>query len=124
MTINITINPPEDFKILCDIFQISPEAIIQKFTEQLSLLDYYRNPQGRDRWATLFFLNYLDTQHTMTEAAFASHHYYLDLLLNMLSLNIDKEDENAAKIEAQGRKIISAWHSHALASRNGSAKTI
>jgi len=58
METQIQLSLPEDFSMLCTIYQIKPELILEQFINQVSFPRFYSNPNGSEKWATYFFLTF------------------------------------------------------------------
>ncbi|KEQ28381.1 hypothetical protein N180_01745 [Pedobacter antarcticus 4BY] len=88
---------PEDFSTLCTIYQINPATLIQGFINQVFFPCFYSNPTGTDRWATYFFLNFLDVEEDAYEVDRELEEPYLRIFnLRLLQLlDHDEEGTNA-----------------------------
>lgn len=117
METQLTINLPDDFRIVCDIFQIKPEVFIQKFLETASLPYYYSDPECENKWAALFLLKYLKTYHMISNEDFLMHQPFLDQLAEIISIKAVETVEERNAIEIRGRDIIREWHEHLSAIR-------
>ncbi len=112
----MNLNLPEDFTTLCTIYQIKPETMIQSFIDQVSFPGFYYNPTGRNRWATYFFLHFLDTEESKYEVDRELENKYLRIFNHTILQMFDqKEDESKAKDAA--RKVMRQWLKAALAER-------
>ncbi|MNV64906.1 hypothetical protein D3C71_1575710 [compost metagenome] len=118
MDINLKVSLPQDFTILCDLFQVSPETIIQNFINKVSFPFYYSRPDGNERWATLFFLNDITENYPNIEEEFPLHEPFMDALAEVVFNHSGTEPKNIEKAEIAGRKIMKKWHKHILAIRN------
>lgn len=114
-TINITL--PEDFNILCNIYQIRPETIIQKFIEQVSFPVFYSNTNGEERWATFFFLNYLNLYESDYKVNEVLENHYLKAFTKVTAENLDMHPHDTAKAEQAGREVMQLWLKAVLTER-------
>ena len=116
MKTSIQLDLPEDFSTLCTIYQIKPETFVQSFINQVSFPCFYSNPTSNDRWATYFFLNFLDAEEEHTEVNRELEEHYLNLFnKNLMQLLAQKE--NGADAEEAGRKVMEQWLKAILAER-------
>lgn len=117
MDLNLKITLPEDFKILCDLFQVEPEEIINKFISRVSFPFYYSRPDGNERWATLFFLNEISEGNPSVQAELPLHEPFMDALAEVVFKHLDTGNKNVEKAELAGRMVMKKWHKHILAER-------
>ncbi|MET4139674.1 hypothetical protein [Pedobacter sp. UYP1] len=113
--INVTL--PEDFYILCSIYQIKPEVFIQQFINQVSFPSYFSNPTGSDCWATLCFLNFIDVQSPKFQVNEDLEIHYLNLFKKAIRYNLVTSPEDKVKVVNSGRKVIRHWLKAVLADR-------
>ena len=113
-TVQLTL--PEDFNTLCTIYQINPATLIQAFINQISFPCFYSNPTGTDRWATYFFLNFLDVEEYTYEADRELEEHYMRIFNHRLLQLLD-QDEEGTNAENAGRKIMAQWLKAVLAER-------
>lgn len=116
MKINVTIDSPEDFSVLCDLFKVEPQAFLQKFVDRVSFPFYYSQPDGDERWATLFFLYYL-AQQERSEEDMEQHEPFMNELADVVFKQLDSSHKNAARAELAGRKVMKQWHKQVMAKR-------
>ncbi|WP_316821653.1 hypothetical protein [Pedobacter gandavensis] len=116
MKINITIHPTEDFNILCELFNVDPQTLIQKFVERTSFPFYYSQPDGDERWATLFFLSYIEKE-KRTKIEMAEHEPFMNELAEVVFKHLESGHQNSAKAEIAGRKVMKQWHKEIVAKR-------
>lgn len=116
MNINVHINPTEDFHILCDLFNVEPQVLLQKFVEKISFPFYYSQPDGNERWATLFFLSYIEEGKRNT-AEMAEHEPFMNELAEVVFKHLESGHQNSAKAELAGRKLMKKWHKQVMAKR-------
>ena len=117
MEANTKIHLPEDFNILCSIYQIKPESIIQSFVNEISFPSFYSRPNDTDRWATYFFLHFLDVEESKYEVNEDMEDHYLKRFTDVLKNNFENHRDDVLKAENDGREIMRQWHKAALAER-------
>lgn len=117
MDLNLKISLPEDFRMLCDLFQVDPETVIQKFINRVSFPFYYSRPDGNERWATLFFLNEIVEGNPQVHADLMLHEPFMDELAEVVFKYLDGGSKNVEKAEIAGRKVMKKWHKQVLATR-------
>ncbi len=107
MKLTLTIDLPEDFKHLIEIFDFKPENIIQKFINEVSFPVFYSNLKGPHLWATYFFLDFVDAADNEIEM--------FEPFLDKIVKSITKEQMNGEKTI---RTIMVEWHRLVLRSRS------
>jgi hypothetical protein len=117
METNMNINLPEDFTILCSIYQIKPETFIQSFVDQVSFPCFYSRPHGTDRWATFFFLYFLDVEESKYEVNGELEDEYLQKFTDALKQHFYPNTYDEAKAEEIGRAVMRQWMKAAMADR-------
>lgn len=117
MKIKITITPPEDFMVLCDLFKVEPQELLQQFVERVSFPFYYSQPDGDERWATLFFLQYLSVEKQHLKDEMEQHEPFMNELAEVVFRHLDGSQKNVLKAELAGRKVMDKWHKHLIAKR-------
>ena len=118
MEIDIQITLKEDFNMLCSIYEIKPEVIIQSFIDQVSFPCYYSQvDKEKDKWAILFFLQYLDSDDYEDEINEKLQDYYLDRFSKVVAKNLDKHPKDRHRAEEAGRHVIKQWEKAVLAER-------
>lgn len=113
--INITL--PEDFYMLCSIYQIKPAVFVQNFIDQVSFPSFYSNPTGSNRWATFCFLNFLDVEESKYEVNEDLESQYLNLFSDAIRYNHDLNPEDMVKSVKAGREIMKQWLKAVLTER-------
>jgi len=116
METNIQLSLPEDFSMLCTIYQIKPELLIQQFVDQVSFPGFYSNPNGSSKWATYFFLNFLDREESKYEVDRELENHYLSIFNSTLLKLVKMGGDNAIP-ESAGRKVMNDWLKAVLADR-------
>lgn len=109
METTLKIDLPEDFNMLCDIFSIKPEAFIKKVVDAVSLPHFYCHPHDKSRWATLLFLDHLDT-YEKTETEFRFHEPYMEKLYLSIREILQQSEDDYDKAEKNARKVMLDWH--------------
>lgn len=110
MKLSITINIPEDFKQLCEIFNLNPEHTIQEFINEISFPVFYSRPNSNYRWPNYFFLDYLGKMAQYDTEKWETHKPFMDKLISTISSD-SEETESAA------RTIMEEWHQFILNKR-------
>ncbi|WP_316750929.1 hypothetical protein [Pedobacter gandavensis] len=117
MKMNVTINPTEDFSVLCDLFKVAPQALLQEFVNQVSFPFYYSQPDGDERWATLFFLYYLGKYGQDNEADMPMHEPFMNQMAEVVFKELENGHQNSKKAETAGRKVMKNWHKQIMEKR-------
>ena len=117
METNMNITLPEDFNTLCSIYQINPENLIQSFVNEVSFPSFYSRPNDTDRWATYFFLHFLDVEETKYDVNEDMEDHYLKRFTDVLKHNFENHFDDVSKAENDGRDVMRQWHKAALAER-------
>ena len=118
METTIHLNLTEDFDTLCSIYQISPQNLLQAFTDQISYPVYFGNPNGEARWANDFFIYYLDEQPDRDSVETELEDYYFEKFNDAVKPKFKPgpaEVDRAIKIR---RKIMAQWLKAILAERS------
>ena len=110
MNLTITIDIPEDFKQLCDIFNFDPEDIFQAFANKISFPVFYSQPNSRHRWANFFFLDYLVDTCRNDTTKWEIHKAFMDKMVHSISKSDDKSEE-------ANRTVMKEWHQFILNKR-------
>ena len=114
-TIHLTLS--EDFETLCSIYQIQPEYFIQTFIDQVSLPEYYNEPSNDNRWGTLFFLYFIETELSHYDVNRKLESRFLDAFNQAMKYNFDAHSIASEATLTTGRNIIRQWLKAALAER-------
>lgn len=104
MKATITLELPEDFRLHCEIYRYDPKDVLQEFVNRVSLPCYSAGHHRDCRWATGFFLDYIDHLAPDDDGSDEVHNYYL----NKLSKTI-RPIQNDKKREKACRKIMRQW---------------
>lgn len=108
MKVNLTLELPEDFKQVCEIFGYRPEEVLQRFMEEVSFPEFFSDPDNDHRWATLFFLHNMGAGDGELADQWEQHKPYID---KMAATVIN----NPKKAEKDCRKIMKRWHKSMVA---------
>lgn len=111
MKFALTIDLPEDFKHLYEIFDFNPEQIIQRFVNEVSFPVFYSNRKGAHLWATFFFLDFMKA--AGAQSIEKSEHF--EPFMDRIAKSITKEQ---TKGESSIRKIMTEWHRDVLRNRS------
>jgi len=117
MDTTIKINVPEDLMNLCTIYNIQPQKVIECFVKNVSFPSYYTDVNGKNNWATLFFLQLLDDQEDETETDIGLEDHYLQHFNDTLARALEEHDDNGLKTREAGRRVIRDWQKAVLAER-------
>lgn len=117
METTIKLELPEDFETLCSIYQIRPESFIQTFIDQVSLPGYYSRPNDKDRWGTLFFLQFLEVSPDLYEVNRELEEQYLEQFNRAMEYNFEANLAHSGKSLITGRDIMQQWLKATLAER-------
>lgn len=108
METTIQLALPEDFTTLCNLYTINPQDFIQSFVNQVSLPRFYSYPLGSSRWATYFFLDYIENEDNCTLVDRELESKYLTMF-NEHIINAVKQTGEISASEAAGRNILKLW---------------
>ncbi|WP_158799428.1 hypothetical protein [Pedobacter sp. L105] len=114
-TIHLTLS--EDFETLCAIYQIQPEYFIQTFIDQVSLPEYYSDPSNSNRWGTLFFLHFVETELSHYNVDRKLEDRFLTAFNQAMKYNFDAQSSTCETSLATGRNIMRQWLKAVLAER-------
>ena len=117
METNMTFTLPEDFTTLCSIYQIKPDVFIQSFVDLVSFPHFYSRPHAPDRWATFFFLNFLDVEDAKCEVNDDLEDEYLTKFTDAIRQHFYPNQYDEAKAEEVGRVVMLQWMKAAMADR-------
>lgn len=114
-TIQLTLS--EDFNTLCSIYQIKPEFFIQTFIDQVSLPEYYSRPNDKNRWGTLFFLQFLEVEYSHYRVNRELENKFLTSFNRAVKYNFDANPAHNETSLNTGREIMRQWLKAVLAER-------
>ena len=117
MKIDVQLTPTEDFMMLCSIYEIKPEMVLQTFVDQVSFPRYYSHDREHDKWAILFFLQYLDDEDDEKEINEELQDYYLNRFSKVVAHHLDRYPNDLLKAEVAGREIMRQWQKALLTER-------
>ncbi|MCX2482568.1 hypothetical protein [Pedobacter sp. MR2016-24] len=117
METTIKLNVPEDLMNLCTIYNIRPQKVMDCFAKSVSSPTYYTDVNGKNRWATLFFLQLLDAKEDETETDIALEEHYLDCFNDTLAKYLKEYDDDGEKAREAGRNVIRQWQKAVIADR-------
>ena len=117
MEVQLNLNLPEDFSNLCTIYQIKPENILQALMDQVSFPCFYSQANGKERWATLFFLNYLDQEKAVCNVDEELEDQYLKTFTDTVKQVSAQHPTEELKTEQAGRKVMEKWMKATVAQR-------
>lgn len=116
MEATIKLNLPDDFTMLCTIYNINPETLIQSFIDQVSFPVFYAKPTAKDRSATLFFINFLDQPAVNYVPNHDLDDKYLECFMDTLQEHLNRSAD-PEKTEQAGRGVMKKWEKAVLADR-------
>lgn len=117
MEYQIKIDVPEDLMSLCMIYNIQPQKVIECFVQHVSFPSYYSEVNGKNKWATLFFLQMIDAKEDETETDIGLEDHYLQYFNDTLTAEKEKYDDGGVKAREAGRNVIRNWQKAVLAGR-------
>jgi len=69
------------------------------------------------KWATLFFLQYVELKDQDSDTEFDLEDHYLQCFTDTLAKNMAKNNDGGAKAREAGREVIREWQKAVLAER-------
>lgn len=105
MKMTIQIEIPDDFRMVCEIFDFSPEEVIREFTKWVSLPRYFSDVEYEHRWANLFFLDYIDLMEHRQAQPNDIHEKYMNILNKRT-----EAAKSSQKRENACREVLNEWH--------------
>ena len=117
METTIKIDVPEDLMSLCTIYNIQPQKVMECFAKNVSFPTYYTDVNGKNKWATLFFLQLIDAKEDETETDIDLEEHYLQLFNDTLARHMDEHDDDGVKAREAGRNVIRQWQKAVIAER-------
>lgn len=116
MEINLRLELSEDFTMVCDIFGVRAEDLLQKIISDISLPYYYSHLNEKGRWATLLFLDYLDTL-DIADSEMILHEPYMEKLSKTIAAILNRNADDKQLAEESARKVVGEWHKVVIANR-------
>lgn len=104
---SITFSP--DFKQACDVFELDPWDVVQKFVDSVSLPYYFANPMNPDRWANTFMVECILPQ-MEDESSLERCRVFLDQITEAVLSDMDNKG-------AVSREVMDEWHKAVLEKR-------
>ncbi|AIM35809.1 hypothetical protein ACFX5U_01790 [Sphingobacterium sp. SG20118] len=98
-----------EFKQFCDIFNFTPEKVIQDFVDKVDIAQYMCFPMDPDRWANLFMMEYL-IKYTESENALKGYLQFGEKWVEIMRSG----DKNAVE---KTKKLLENWHKAVLEER-------
>jgi hypothetical protein len=98
-----------EFQQVCDIFNLSPEKIIQDFIDNVSIAEYMCHPYSPTRWANTFVLECVVAQ-VESEAIMIKYGEFAERLIKTILAN-PKDETSIAQ------KMLDEWHKAVLEDR-------
>jgi len=115
MEITVNVQLPEDFMSLCTIYNIQPQQFIQSFINKVSFPSYYTGTSKQMKWATLFFLQYVEMAEQDSDTEYDLEDHYLQRFTDTLTENM--KNDGGAKARAAVRVVMMDWQKAVLAER-------
>ena len=103
------INITHEFRQVCDIFNLSPEQIVQDFIDNVSIAEYMCHPYSPTRWANTFVLECVIAQ-VESEEIMIKYGQFAERLIKAVLAN-PKDEKTIAQ------KMIDEWHKAVLEDR-------
>lgn len=98
-----------EFQQFCDIFDFTPEKVIQAFVDQVDIAQYMCFPMDPDRWANLFMMEYL-IKYTDSENALKGYFQFGEKWVEIMTTG----DKDAVK---KTKELLETWHKSVLENR-------
>lgn len=98
-----------EFQQVCDIFNLSPEQIVQDFIDNVSIADYLCDPYSSTRWANTFVLECVIAQ-VESEAIMRRYGEFAERLIKTVLANPKDAKETS-------QKMVDEWHRAVLEDR-------
>jgi len=115
MEITVNVQLPEDFMSLCTIYNIQPQQFIQSFINKVSFPSYYTGTSKQMKWATLFFLQYVEMAEQDSDTEYDLEDHYLQRFTDTLTENM--KNDGGVKARAAVRVVMMDWQKAVLAER-------
>ncbi|MFE2862095.1 MULTISPECIES: hypothetical protein [Sphingobacterium] len=97
------------FKQFCDLFNFTPEEVVQEFIDKIDIAEYMCDPIQPNRWANLFAMEYL-IQYTQSENSIVEYREFAEEWVKMMETGGDDLIGNT-------RLLLDAWHKKVLEDR-------
>jgi hypothetical protein len=97
------------FKQFCDLFNFTPEEVVQEFIDKIDIAEYMCDPIQPDRWANVFAMEYL-IQYTQSENSIVEYGEFAEEWVKMMETGGDDLIGNT-------RLLLDTWHKKVLEDR-------
>ncbi|WP_293879533.1 hypothetical protein [Sphingobacterium sp. UBA1498] len=98
------------FKQFCDLFNFTPEEVVQEFIDKIDIAEYMCDPIHPDRWANVFAMEYL-IQYTQSENSIVEYGEFAEEWVKMMETN------EGGDLVGKTRSLLDAWHKRVLEDR-------
>lgn len=99
----------QDFKQACEIFDLAPYEVLQKFIDSVSIPYFIANPMNPDRWANMFMVNCV-LEKMEDENMQQRYAVFFDRITEAVLNDMENKDEVA-------KQIMDEWHKAVLEDR-------
>ena len=99
----------EDFKQACEIFELEPYDVLQKFIDSVSIPYFIVNPMNPDRWANTFMVECI-LPRLESEELLERYAIFLDRITAAVLNDVENKNEVA-------KQIMDEWHKAVLEGR-------
>ncbi|MEN5087240.1 hypothetical protein ABE426_12295 [Sphingobacterium faecium] len=104
-----TIKLTQEFKQFCDIFNFTPQEVLQAFIDQVDIAQYMCFPLDPDRWANLFMMEYL-LKYTDSEDTLRAYGEFGEKWVRIMGAG-------GSDVVAHTKKLLEDWHQSVLEDR-------
>lgn len=104
-----SINLTAEFKQFCDIFNFTPEEVLQAFVEKVNIAQYMCFPLDPDRWANLFMMEYL-IKYSKSEDTLRAYNEFGKKWVRVMQVG-------GQDVVEQTKKLLEDWHQSVLEDR-------
>lgn len=105
----VTLDFKADFVQACEIFDLKPEDVLQKFIDNVCIPYFIANPLNPDRWANTFMvenvLPRLENEEVLERCA---------VFLDRITEAVLNDEENKEQV---ARQVMDEWHKAVLEGR-------
>ncbi|HLT86619.1 hypothetical protein FXV77_07725 [Sphingobacterium phlebotomi] len=98
-----------DFIQACEIFDLEPHDVLQKFIDSVSIPYFIANPMNPDRWANTFMVECILTR-LESEELLERYSVFFDRITEAVLNDMENKDQVA-------REIMDEWHRAVLEDR-------
>lgn len=103
------INLTTEFTQFCDIFNFTPEEVVQEFINKIDIAQYMCELLDPQRWANLFAMEYM-VQYTQSEKSLREYGDFGEKWVEMVKSGEDN-------LIGKTRKLLENWHKKVLEER-------